>query len=59
MGISLTNSFSPTVKPYPEEDNPLLSELSRYLETAGINDPFMKIYITTYVQFLIPSHSFP
>jgi len=25
----------------------LLPELSKYLETAGINDPFSKIYITT------------
>lgn len=34
-------------KPYPGEDNPLLSELTRYLETAGIHDPYTKIYITT------------
>jgi WASH complex subunit strumpellin len=34
-------------KPYPSEDNPLLPELTRYLETAGIHDPYTKIYITT------------
>jgi len=33
--------------PYPKDDNPLLFELSTYLETSGINDPFLKIYITT------------
>jgi len=38
---------NPTVMPYPDEENPLLSELSDYLENAGINDPFTKIYITT------------
>jgi len=38
---------NPETKPYPGEDNPLLSELSKYLETVGINDPFTKIYITT------------
>jgi len=38
---------SPDTKPYPNEENPLLSELSKYLETTGINDPYSKIYITT------------
>ena len=39
----------PEQKPYPgsDDDNPLLVELSRFLETAGISDPFTKIYITT------------
>lgn len=39
----------PDTKPYPgsDDDNPLLVELSRFLETAGISDPFTKIYITT------------
>lgn len=39
--------LNPNTKPYPAEENPLLSELSAYLETAGINDPFSKIYIAT------------
>ncbi|XP_065176777.1 WASH complex subunit 5-like [Sycon ciliatum] len=32
--------------PYPGEDNPLLSELTSYLETSGIHNPLTKIYIT-------------
>ena len=35
----------PNEKPYP--GNPLLPDVSRYLETAGINSPITKIYITT------------
>jgi WASH complex subunit strumpellin len=39
---------SPETKPYPDDsENPLLSELSKYLEAVGINDPMTKIYITT------------
>ena len=38
---------NPESNPYPDSDNPLLPELSKYLENAGINDPMMKIYITT------------
>lgn len=39
---------SPDEMPYPDEDdNPLVMELSKYLETCGINDPLTKIYITT------------
>jgi WASH complex subunit strumpellin len=34
-------------KPYPKESNPLLYELSTYLDWAGISNPYMKIYITT------------
>ncbi|XP_070556885.1 WASH complex subunit 5-like [Ptychodera flava] len=33
--------------PYPKEDNPLMFELTSYLECAGISNPFTKIYITT------------
>ena len=32
--------------PYPSEDNLILSELTKYLETTGMNDPLVKIYIT-------------
>lgn len=35
----------PESKPYP--GNPLLPDLSNFLETAGINNPITKIYITT------------
>lgn len=34
-------------KPYPKGDNPLLPELSRYLEWSGMYNPLAKIYITT------------
>jgi WASH complex subunit strumpellin len=34
-------------KPYPKESNPLLYELSTYLDWAGISNPYMKIYVTT------------
>jgi WASH complex subunit strumpellin len=34
-------------RPYPKEDNPLMSELTSYLESAGISSPLTKIYITT------------
>ncbi len=38
---------NPDAVPYPSEDNPLLSELAKYLETTGLHDPYTKIYITT------------
>lgn len=34
-------------KPYPKDDNPLMYELSSYLEWCGISNPLAKIYITT------------
>lgn len=33
--------------PYPSDENPLMFEISTYLETSGMNEPFQKIYITT------------
>ncbi|XP_059147627.1 WASH complex subunit 5-like isoform X2 [Physella acuta] len=33
-------------KPYPKEENPLLYELSSYLEASGFHNPLRKIYIT-------------
>ncbi|XP_060076742.1 WASH complex subunit 5-like [Ylistrum balloti] len=33
--------------PYPKEENPLMFELAAYLESAGLHNPLMKIYITT------------
>lgn len=39
--------------PYPTQSNPLLPELARYLEHAGIAEPTDKIYITTKPQPLI------
>lgn len=37
----------PKNKPYPKDDNPLLPELSKMLDWAGIGNPYLKIYITT------------
>lgn len=37
----------PSTKPYPREDNPLLLEVSTYLDWAGIGNPYAKIYVTT------------
>lgn len=34
-------------KPYPDNDNPLLPELSKMLDWAGNGNPYSKIYITT------------
>lgn len=34
-------------KPYPKESNPLLYELSTYLDWTGISNPYTKIYVTT------------
>lgn len=38
--------YQDPTKPYPSEDNPLMFELTSYLECAGISDPLAKIYIT-------------
>lgn len=51
FNLSLTNDIQqhyldPT-KPYPSDENSLLYELTEYLESAGISDPFTKIYITS------------
>jgi WASH complex subunit strumpellin len=40
--------INPDAVPYPSEDNPLLSELAKYLETTGLHDPYTKIYITAH-----------
>jgi len=34
-------------KPYPHEENPLLPELSSYLQSAGMQDPLCQIYVTS------------
>jgi len=33
--------------PYPDPESPLLPEISKYLETAGLSDCITKIYVTT------------
>jgi WASH complex subunit strumpellin len=37
----------PAESPYPPPDNPLIADLSRYLELSGVNDPLLKIYVAT------------
>lgn len=37
----------PENKPYPSNDNELLSELSKMMDWAGIGNPYSKIYVTT------------
>ncbi|GAM16870.1 hypothetical protein SAMD00019534_000450, partial [Acytostelium subglobosum LB1] len=59
MNGSLINDIQahfqrPDTSPYPGEDNTLLFDLAQYLDTAGINDPYTKIYITT-----MPLEAFP
>lgn len=39
--------YSDPTLPYPKEENPLMYELTGYLEAAGFHNPLMKIYITT------------
>lgn len=34
-------------KPYPSQDNPMMYELTSFLDSAGMSDPLTKIYITT------------
>ncbi|KAK0052092.1 WASH complex subunit strumpellin [Biomphalaria pfeifferi] len=34
-------------KPYPKDENPLMYELTSYLESSGFHNPLRKIYITT------------
>ena len=33
-------------KPYPSEENPMMYELTSFLDAAGMSDPLTKIYIT-------------
>lgn len=39
--------YQDPTRPYPKEENPLMFELTSYLEWAGIHNPLTKIYITT------------
>lgn len=41
-------------KPYPAGNNPVLANVTKYLEACGMNDPLTKIYITSE-----PLDSFP
>ncbi|KAI0224187.1 hypothetical protein LSAT2_024791 [Lamellibrachia satsuma] len=44
--------------PYPKEENPLMFELTSYLESAGISNPLTKIYITTKRLSCLPLFNF-
>lgn len=39
--------YKDPAKPYPKENNPLMYELTSYVEAAGFHNPLRKIYITT------------
>ncbi|XP_050425351.1 WASH complex subunit 5 isoform X2 [Adelges cooleyi] len=61
-----THFRNPNNKPYPSNDNPLLSELSKMMDWAGIGNPYLKIYITTsstqylaLITFLFTTAQFP
>ena len=36
--------YSDPTKPYPKEENPLMYELTGYLESAGFHNPLMKVH---------------
>ena len=38
-------------KPYPKEENPLLYELTSYLESAGISNPYTKVCTCYWIRF--------
>ncbi|KAK2181203.1 hypothetical protein NP493_407g06015 [Ridgeia piscesae] len=44
--------------PYPKEENPLMFELTSYLESAGVSNPLTKIYITTKRLSYLPIFNF-
>lgn len=38
---------SPGAFPYPNQENPLMSQLAQYMEVCGRANPLHKIYVTT------------
>lgn len=61
-----THFRDPENKPYPNGDNPILPELCKMLDWAGIGNPYSKIYITTnttqyisLIAFLLTIFQFP
>ena len=44
--------------PYPDVESPLLPELAKYLEMAGLSEPLAKIYSTTKPSELLPLFTF-
>lgn len=49
--------IDPTL-PYPDVESPLLPELAKYLEMAGLSEPLAKIYSTTKPSELLPFFTF-
>lgn len=45
--VDIEAHYKDPEKPYPKEENPLMFDMTTYLEWAGITDPLAKIYITT------------
>jgi len=37
----------PDTNPYPSDENPIMFELTNFLDLAGLDDPLAKIYLTT------------
>jgi WASH complex subunit strumpellin len=44
---NITENNNNEIQLHPSDDNPLLYELNKYLESTGMNSPFEKVYITT------------
>ena len=39
--------------PYPKEENPLMFELTTYLESSGICDPFAKVSVLSFITLIV------
>jgi len=45
-GITISSTQHQGSLTYPSEHNPIFSELTQYLQTSGMHQPFEKIYVT-------------
>ena len=43
MLADIERHYEDPTKPYPKEENPLMFELTSYLESAGIGNPLTKV----------------
>lgn len=41
--MDIADHYKDAAKPYPKDENPLLFDLTNYLESAGITDPLIKV----------------
>ncbi|KAF0972785.1 hypothetical protein FDP41_009034 [Naegleria fowleri] len=46
LSIASTKQLPNSMIGYPSENNPIFSELTQYLQTSGMHQPFEKVYIT-------------